>query len=102
MKQKFLIGIFCALVTLVSNAQISTKKQSYLIPSHSSYLFFPKSLSLKPTQTLKKDLSMRYEPAKLPFFCAMEERSRHKFKFILKLRTGDDESYRKMITTTSK
>lgn len=45
----------------------------------------------------QKDLTLKYNPPKLPFFCSMEEKSRNKFRVFLKLRAGNDESYRKMI-----
>ncbi|PBQ32947.1 hypothetical protein CNR22_14580 [Sphingobacteriaceae bacterium] len=97
MKLKFLIVFFCALLTTVGSAQNASKEILRLPPLHSTLLVFPKLLSLKNPQTLKKDLSMKYEPAKLPFFCAMEEKSRAKFKIFFKFRAGNDESYEKMI-----
>ncbi len=36
----------------------------------------------------------------LPFFCAMECKVRQHTNIWIKLRAGDDESYRKMITTS--
>lgn len=48
---------------------------------------------------LKKDLTFKYHPAKLPFFCGMEEKCRNKFNLFIKLRAGNDESYRKMISS---
>ena len=59
------------------------------------------SLSFSLSST-KKATNLKYHPAPLPFFCAMEEKSKNKFHIILKLRAGNDESYMKMIKSTEK
>lgn len=97
MKHPFLIFIFCVVFSPFLNAQISPAKFGHLNFKGRALLINPaKSFSLQ-NYSASKDLSMKYHPAKLPFFCAMEEKSRNRFKITLKFRAGDDESYRKMI-----
>lgn len=82
----------------------SPVKKTFPLPT----LSFPSSvstsqiiLSFSSASWLKKDLSMKYQPAKLPFFCSMEEKSRNKFHVFFKLRAGNDESYMKMIAPSN-
>lgn len=39
---------------------------------------------------------------KLPFFCSMDDKFRNKFNVFLKIRTGNDESYRMLIQNSNK
>ncbi len=53
------------------------------------------------SQLLNKPPTLNYQPAKLPFFCNMEDKCRNKFNIFLKIRAGNDESYTKMIAGSS-
>ena len=56
-----------------------------------------KSIMRILAQEVKMPISLKYNPPKLPFFCSMEDKFRAKHRVFLKIRTGNDEDYRKMI-----
>jgi len=83
-------------------SQVQSREKIYW-PVLYTHHFTVYSKSLVPTNSpffpVKKDLTLKYNAPKLPFFCNMEEKSRNKFHVFLKLRAGNDESYMKMIAS---
>ena len=43
-------------------------------------------------------LSLNFSRARQPFFCNLEDKFRKRFNVFLKLRVGNDDSYRQMIS----
>lgn len=56
-----------------------------------------RSILLSPDREVKKPISLKYDPPKLPFFCSLEDKFRARHRVFLKIRTGNDEDYRKMM-----
>ena len=87
----------------------SVKAQQSLFPAR-RLLFFNANDAAPPHPSMKLIDNNRFQKPlptissgsikDLPFFCAMECKVRQHTNIWIKLRAGDDESYRKMITTS--
>ena len=100
MKLKLLIFVSCMGMCCALRSQTPLKiKGSVFAVSSINFKYPAKALfvTVLPFIPLKKELTLKYQPAKLPIFCRMENAFRDKFKVFLKLRAGNDESYMKMI-----
>ena len=100
MKSRICIAIFFLSLTYTIDAQnkFPTKINwsSLVVYSTSVYKMSFHSVT-DNSPILNKPRSLNYQPAKLPFFCNMEDKCRSRFNIFLKFRAGNDESYRKMI-----
>jgi len=56
-----------------------------------------KSILRTLDREVKMPISLKYDPPKLPFFCSLEDKFRARHRVFLKIRTGNDEDYRKMM-----
>lgn len=63
--------------------------------------FSPFESRLKVKQTSKFVNGLKIEIPKLPFFCGMEEKCRQRLGLFIKLRIGNDDTYRRMINTNN-
>ncbi|MDP1800928.1 MAG: hypothetical protein Q8L81_06230 [Bacteroidota bacterium] len=54
------------------------------------------------SQNSNYSICIKSQLPKLPFFCNMEDKFRNKFSIFLKIRAGNDESYMRMITFSTK
>ena len=89
----------------------SVKAQQISFPSHHLlYFSYTKPLSVNQSIELPYNYSLLNQPSKissgsindLPFFCALECKVRKHTNIWIKLRAGDDASYMRMITPSSK
>lgn len=79
---------------------------------HLTFLYFSDNLNLTHQKTVTVNLSSsqtlpfpHFNPGSvkdLPFFCALEYRMHQQTNLWIKFRTGNDESYMKMIRSTEK
>lgn len=93
-KRLAFLGI-CFIVAPFLNAQstlFQLKQQSQTFEARPI-----KSILLSPDRELKLPISLKFNPPKQPFFCSLEDKFRARHSVFLKIRTGNDEDYRKMI-----
>jgi len=104
MKTHLILTLFC----LTTFSAIKAQTRSWTIDSRAiSKVYSPdfqrsRFYISNTHSSLIAPVSLTYQTRKLPFFCMMEEKSRNKFNFFLKIRAGNDESYLKLIKSSEK